>query len=515
MQFLNSNIRNVLVMVLSAGLFACGGGGGGAGPQTKKGVLLDSPVAGVQYQTATKSGTTNAAGEFDYVDGESVIFSIGGIQFPPVPAKGVVTPLDMAGTTDTNNQTAVNILRLLQTLDSNGNPDDGISISAGVISAAAGVSVDFTQSDVDFAASVASFLSAVPGTPALVPSADAQAHFESTLFDQMSGNYSGTFSGDDSGTWQITIDKDGKISGVSKSDSDPDTGLLSGKVLADGSTTVGVVDGGGSGTFTGTIKLTGEISGTWSDSPESGTFTGKKDGPLLVFNAASVAGSYNIVDDALPGLTHVYTFNADGTGVADWGDDPIDEGFTWSVDEQGRLIVHLSSLSGLPDEMTLISGTLEKGRISARFDDDSNGVYEGAALASFEKVSGGGSGEGSSPALLAFNDASVPGSYNIVDDALPGVTHVYTFNADGTGVADWGDDPVDEGFSWSVDAQGRLIVHLSSLSGLPDEITLISGTPENGRVRARFDDDSNGTYEGVALASIVKVSGSGTGGAVL
>ncbi|MFQ5588118.1 MAG: hypothetical protein ACE5F7_04700, partial [Nitrospiria bacterium] len=79
-----------------------------------------------------------------------------------------------------------------------------------------------------------------------------------------------------------------------------------------------------------------------------------------------------------------------------------------------------------------------------------------------------------------------------------------TFHADGTGVADWADDPVNDGFTWFVDAAGRLLVDLERLSGLPDELTLVDGVPENGRIAGRFDDDSNGIYEGAATISIVK-----------
>ncbi|MEB3733367.1 hypothetical protein ULF88_02705 [Halopseudomonas pachastrellae] len=43
-------------------------------------------------------------------------------------AKGVLTPLDLAGSTDINDPVVINIARLLQTLDEDGNPDNGIVI---------------------------------------------------------------------------------------------------------------------------------------------------------------------------------------------------------------------------------------------------------------------------------------------------------------------------------------------------------------------------------------------------
>jgi hypothetical protein len=61
--------------------------------------------------------------------GEKVTFFIGSMDFPEVSATTVVTPLDMASTKNTNDPAVVNILRLLQTLDKDGNPDNGITIT--------------------------------------------------------------------------------------------------------------------------------------------------------------------------------------------------------------------------------------------------------------------------------------------------------------------------------------------------------------------------------------------------
>ncbi|MDX1452573.1 MAG: hypothetical protein R3183_08435, partial [Oleiphilaceae bacterium] len=60
------------------------------------GRLVDSAVAGIQYRTATQSGVTNRHGEFAYLAGETVTFSIGDINLPAVPAGAVITPLDLA-----------------------------------------------------------------------------------------------------------------------------------------------------------------------------------------------------------------------------------------------------------------------------------------------------------------------------------------------------------------------------------------------------------------------------------
>ncbi|MGB2155318.1 MAG: hypothetical protein ACPHVT_07570, partial [Porticoccaceae bacterium] len=94
-------------------LSSCGGGGSDSS-STLAGVFIDSPVINIGYRTATQNGNTNARGEFTYLAGETVTFFIGDMEFPPVLAAEVVTPLDMADTDDVAHHMVVNIIRLLQ-----------------------------------------------------------------------------------------------------------------------------------------------------------------------------------------------------------------------------------------------------------------------------------------------------------------------------------------------------------------------------------------------------------------
>ncbi|BDY04491.1 hypothetical protein [Ferrimonas sp. YFM] len=113
-------------------------------PDVLTGVFVDSPVGGLTFTTDTQNGTTNAAGEFQYVSGEQVQFSLGGTQFPAVAGGEQVTPLDLFDTDDPTTQAVVNTLRLLQSLDEDGNPDNGISIPAAVVTALGEVTIDVT-----------------------------------------------------------------------------------------------------------------------------------------------------------------------------------------------------------------------------------------------------------------------------------------------------------------------------------------------------------------------------------
>lgn len=117
------------------------------------GVLVDAAVAGIGYRTETQSGVTNERGEFNYRPGERVTFFIGSLEFPPVLATGTVTPLDLAQTRNPNSSVVLNIARLLQSLDSDGNAENGITINPAAAQAAS--AVDFSLSLEAFAASPA------------------------------------------------------------------------------------------------------------------------------------------------------------------------------------------------------------------------------------------------------------------------------------------------------------------------------------------------------------------------
>lgn len=168
-------------LALAFTLTACGGGGSSSGgsnssePEVQRGIFTDSAVAGIRYQTAPsgQSGSTTELGEYEFVEGDSVTFSIGGITLPEVPASGRVTPADMDG--GTPNQ-VTNILRLLQSLDDDGNPDNGITIDGEIhgLLADAQLNLGLPQSEFEtqFDTEVAP-----PTGKSLVSADKAEAHF--------------------------------------------------------------------------------------------------------------------------------------------------------------------------------------------------------------------------------------------------------------------------------------------------------------------------------------------------
>ena len=99
----------------------------------RKGVF-GGPVQGLQYRTRTLSGTTGEKGEFRYRPDETVVFSVGELVLGTAPGKSLVTPADLAievagDATKIRNPKVTNIARFIQSLDPDGNSENGILIT--------------------------------------------------------------------------------------------------------------------------------------------------------------------------------------------------------------------------------------------------------------------------------------------------------------------------------------------------------------------------------------------------
>ena len=95
------------------------------------GRLLDSAVAGASYSsTSGLNGTTNAHGAFSASEGDPVSCTIGSVLLGKANGSSIITPLELTGATTTADQRVVNLSRLLQTLDSDLDPANGIFISS-------------------------------------------------------------------------------------------------------------------------------------------------------------------------------------------------------------------------------------------------------------------------------------------------------------------------------------------------------------------------------------------------
>jgi len=125
-------IPYLVALVAIAGLGGCGGGGGGDSVSGGAGTAfyLDSPVIGARYSCGGYSGYTGEEGQFTFEYGQGCTLGVGGITLRTVGAtelhngKKIVEIDDFAA-------------RLLQSLDYDANPDNGIYIAPEVDAAMA------------------------------------------------------------------------------------------------------------------------------------------------------------------------------------------------------------------------------------------------------------------------------------------------------------------------------------------------------------------------------------------
>ncbi len=319
----------ILVCLSVFGLSGCGGGSGGSAPgvtgkSIATGVFLDSKVEGITYVSGSVSGVTDANGTFHYEKGSTVRFMIGGLVIGIAQGKKVITPVDFVSGGDTSNPTVLNIVRFLVTIDSDGNPDNGIQITKTMRNQTSGDSIKFTQSATNFAANgnvqiIVSEITAVTtaGARTLVADNVAKKHLSGTLLNYYAGSYSGTFSGNDSGSFNVRIVGNGLITGTGSSNS-AGTFSVSGQLSADGNLTFATGGTSTSATFTGKIGTSGALSGTWKNASETGKFSGQRSASKTGSNNTSTGntGGSNTGSGNTVGNTNAYgSFTLSGAGL--------------------------------------------------------------------------------------------------------------------------------------------------------------------------------------------------------
>jgi hypothetical protein len=279
---------------------SCGGGGGSGSSGTvntgnanlQTGQLIDSVVEGVEYQTATQSGLTDANGNFVYLPGETVSFYIGGVPLGHAIGANRLTPVDLViGAVDETNPTVTNICRLLISLDVDGDPSNGISITAAIRGEVEGRPIDFTIPNDEFSANVdvQALLDSLnqlgvftsTGLRILTTSAFAQSHLRTTLYSLLSGEHSGTFSGPTSGNWSFTVDCSGAVTGTATSITpieDQGTTAVYGQIASSGDISLAAGTTSDGTVWQGTFRhAEGAWNGTYHDNDNgSGTFTGSQ-----------------------------------------------------------------------------------------------------------------------------------------------------------------------------------------------------------------------------------------------
>ncbi len=114
--------------------------------ELKTGYFIDAAVEGLTYETSSGTrGITDQHGKFQYKNGDSIRFAIGKLNLgEAVPLiDGLVTPQILTNYDETKQTT---ILRLLQALDLDNNPSNGITIPQATIVALENLAQEVTIS---------------------------------------------------------------------------------------------------------------------------------------------------------------------------------------------------------------------------------------------------------------------------------------------------------------------------------------------------------------------------------
>jgi hypothetical protein len=147
--------KALFITATAALISACGGGGGGGGTTTtptvtgsQSGILTDAAVQGVSYRTSSGvTGVTGPNGEYNFNPGDTVQFTLGGLTLGNVTATGIISPIQLSGGDSTKLN---NLLVLFQSLDTDGNPSNGITISS-TTAAAVSSTINLSQDTSTFA----------------------------------------------------------------------------------------------------------------------------------------------------------------------------------------------------------------------------------------------------------------------------------------------------------------------------------------------------------------------------
>jgi para-nitrobenzyl esterase len=143
-------------------LAACGDGA--SPPPDPQGTFGDSAVSGLNYTSPAGSGVTDASGRYSYRAGQSISFSIGNLTLGSASGASTLTPLGItAGAALASDPAVNNKLILLQTLDADGNLNNGIQITDAIrtIVSAQAAAINFNQPTTAFRTSLAALMTAL------------------------------------------------------------------------------------------------------------------------------------------------------------------------------------------------------------------------------------------------------------------------------------------------------------------------------------------------------------------
>ena len=160
-----SDNRRRLAATAVAAVLALTACGGDDVDEALSGIFVDSPVSGLDVTGSIgPARSTDANGRFTYAAGETLSFAIGNLALGSAAGGGVLTPLSVtAGAASAADVRVNNKLILLQTLDADGDLNNGIQITAAIraVVSQRAASIDFNQPTAAFRTSLAPLLAAL------------------------------------------------------------------------------------------------------------------------------------------------------------------------------------------------------------------------------------------------------------------------------------------------------------------------------------------------------------------
>jgi hypothetical protein len=276
--------------LIVASLVGCGGGGGSGDTSTKTGYFIDSPVKGLEYTSGSTTGITDGDGMFKYEEGKPVTFKIGSMVLGSVTVtNNRVFPVDLvSGATDETHPKVTLMAQILQTLDSDGDASNGITINETARRAITQAIEVATADPSQTTSAINQLLSTATAdrtrgpTSTLVSETTAKNHLQANLLQEYIGTWTGTYSGNDSGTCTIHVGyfantptgvvyTVGTCTSNQLSAQQGGVGTLTAMQFPSSGTFQGSIDTGA--VFTGQFTRKGTMSGTWINDDHSGTWT--------------------------------------------------------------------------------------------------------------------------------------------------------------------------------------------------------------------------------------------------
>ena len=186
---ITKNLQRILFLfiwsLMALTLLSCGGGGSDEEVTWITGQFVDDPVQGLNYSCSSgSSGVTNSNGEYVCNAGDTVTFSLGSVVLGSVLVQqAAITPYSLF---PDNVDAAINIARLLQTLDADGDPGNGVILIDAVLVNLLPATVDFESPT--FASDIETALSGTGTTLISVIDALTQLNLNDPIIN--SGNHS-------------------------------------------------------------------------------------------------------------------------------------------------------------------------------------------------------------------------------------------------------------------------------------------------------------------------------------